>query len=282
MLNRSGPQEECLSVRIIRPFFRALVLILVAGCFSATWSGHQILPCASCHDPLAAPTAIFAPEDRAFDRTRLCLSCHDARLDASGFNPPYVSGGNTELAAGSFTPSRFADQTGHNIQSMDATLGATPPGGDRREVLSCLSCHDSHDNGNFRNLKKQINGRPTPVRALADPKFQDNVYISGMSGFCGACHQGFYGGRNTLGPRGYIRHPVEIQIAGARNADIDFRSRLQTPITRVEIPSGNPIDVHAARVFCLSCHRAHATAYKDALRWDYAGGSDGCLECHTF
>lgn len=280
-MNPSGPQKENLSARSLRPFVRAVLLMLAAGCFATAWSGHRTLPCTTCHDP-AEPGAISAPGGHGYDRSRLCLACHDARMDASGLNPPYVIDGAAELAGGSFTSTRFSDKTGHNIQSVDATLGTTPPGGDFREQLSCLSCHDPHDNGNFRNLKKEINGRPTPVRALADPKFQDNVYISGMSGFCGACHQQFYGVPNTLGPRGYLRHPVEIALSGARNADLDSRSRIADPVTCVEHPTGDPSDLCNARVFCLSCHRAHATPFKDALRWDYDRNSSGCLECHTF
>jgi hypothetical protein len=266
----------------LTPSFRAILCMLFLVCCVPAWAGHATLQCTSCHDPVAEPASLFSSEGRGYDRSLFCLSCHDARMDTSGLNPPHVIDGLVELAGGSFTSIRLSDKTGHNIQSVDTTLGNTPPGGVRQEELSCLSCHDPHDNGNFRNLKKEINGRPTPVRALADPAYQDNVYISGMSQFCGACHSQFYGDRNIRNLQGYIRHPVEIPIAGAPNADLIHWSGLQRRVTRVEIPTGDPNHVETARVFCLSCHRAHATLYADALRWDYAGGSDGCLECHPF
>ena len=55
-------------------------------------------------------------------------------------------------------------------------------------------------------------------------------------------------------------------------------SRFRPP----ELPSGDPDNPVGARVFCLTCHRAHASPYPDAMRWDYGNGAGGCLECHTF
>jgi predicted CXXCH cytochrome family protein len=190
--------------------------------------------------------------------------------------------GRTELAGGSFTSILYSDKTGHNVQSEDTILGTTPPGGYARAELNCLSCHDPHNNGNYRNLKTEINGRPTPVRAIGDPAYRENVYISGMNEFCGACHEKFTAHLGSGGNRGWVRHPVGITLAGARHADYRCWSMLEDRITRVETPSGDPGNTVDARVFCLTCHRAHASPFKDALRWDYSRNSDGCLECHSF
>jgi len=57
---------------------------------------------------------------------------------------------------------------------------------------------------------------------------------------------------------------------------------LTTRVTQAELPSGNANDIYGAQVFCLSCHRAHASPFKDAMRWDYSDNAQGCLECHTF
>jgi len=268
--------------RPLRPRCLIVLWILAIGMFSPVWAGHEAVPCAACHGPVSQPAAVFASGERGYEQSLLCLSCHDARMDSSGLRPPYVIDGGPELAGGSFTATRVSDKAGHNIESVDATLGTTPPGGGHRDELSCLSCHDPHNNGNFRNLKKQINGRSTPVRAMGDPAYRNNVYISGMSQFCGACHEKFYGDANIRSSRGYIRHPVEISIAGARNADYHNWSRLENRVTRAEYPGGSPENPRGARVFCLSCHRAHGTPYKNALRWDYENGAGGCLECHSF
>jgi predicted CXXCH cytochrome family protein len=198
-------------------------------------------------------------------------------MDVSGLNPPHVFNGREELAGGSFTPTLRSDKVGHNIQSIDMTLGLTPPGGSTMKEFGCLSCHDAHGNGNYRNLKTEINGNQTMVAADGDPDYRENIYISGMNDFCGACHESFNRGRYT----GRI-HPVEITIAGAQHADFRWWSRLENKITQAEHPSGNPNDLNSAQVFCLSCHRAHASPYRDSMRWDYSKSAQGCLECHTF
>jgi predicted CXXCH cytochrome family protein len=181
------------------------------------------------------------------------------------------------LAGGSFTPTLVSDKVGHNILSVDMQLGLTPPGGAPLNEFGCLSCHDAHVNGNFRNLKKEINGYTTMVEADGDPEFQQNVYISGMNDFCGACHEKF-----NSGSKADRVHPVGITISGAQHTDFSRWSGLENKITQTEYPSGNPNDLYGAQVFCLSCHRAHASAYKDAMRWDYSKNPRGCLECHTF
>lgn len=242
---------------------------------------HESVPCSSCHAQVAEQVAGGSSNDQALPNSTVCLSCHDAIQDASGLNPPYVLNGQMELAGGSFTPTLYLDRSGHNIQSVDMTLGFTPPGGGSMNDFSCLSCHDPHGNGNFRNLKTEINGYRTQVQAIGDPTYQKNLYISGMSEFCGACHQQFYGQGNLRGVEGWVRHPVGIAISGARHADFRAWSRKNDKVTLVENPSGNPNNLRGAQVFCLSCHRAHASPFDSAMRWDYRRSTQGCLECHN-
>jgi hypothetical protein len=243
---------------------------------------HEKVPCADCLDQLAGQVPRIQQMHPDMSENDLCLACHDAARDTSGQNPPYVVNGPADLAGGSFTGSLRADGNGHNIQVEDASLGLTPPGGAPRTEMGCLSCHDPNNNGNFRNLKTEVNGIPTPVQALADPNYQHNVYIAGMSRFCGACHEKFYGDYNTRGANGWLRHPVGISVSSAKNADYTWWSQVANRITQAELPSGDPNNTAGARVFCLTCHRAHASSYSDAMRWDYAGGAGGCLECHKF
>ena len=243
---------------------------------------HEKVQCGDCLDQLAGqiPQGLTAYPEMSV--STLCLACHDAFRDTSATSPPYVVNGPTDLAGGSFTATVRTDGNGHNVQMEDARLGLTPPGGSPRTEMGCLSCHDPHNNGNFRNLKTEINGIPTPVRAIADQDYRHNVYISGMSRFCGACHAKFYGEYNTRGADGWVRHPVGIAVATARNADFQSWSRTANKVTQAEFPSGDPSNPVGARLFCLTCHRAHASPHSDAMRWDYAGGTAGCLECHTF
>jgi hypothetical protein len=246
---------------------------------TAAWGFHEKIPCAECLGELSELAGQVSGFDQPAEGNALCLACHDARLDRSGLNPPYVLHGLMELAGGSFTFTEDSDKTGHNIETVDRTLGTTPPGGIALAELGCLSCHDPHKNGNYRNLKTEINGRSTFVQAHGDPDYQANVYLSGMNGFCTACHERFAGY-----PAGGAcpSHPVGIAVSGARHADFQHWSRLENKTTQAETPSGDADRLHDARVFCLSCHRAHASPYSDAMRWDYGLSPAGCLECHTF
>jgi predicted CXXCH cytochrome family protein len=257
-------------------------LVLSVIIFSNAWGKHNEVLCTGCHTKPADDSAPYTAEDLVQPRDLLCLACHDANLDVSGLNPPHVVNGRKDLAGGSFTPTLVSDGAGHNIQNRDRTLGLTPPGGGSLEVFDCLSCHDAHDNGNFRNLKKEINGYTTLVKADGDPDFQQNVYISGINDFCGACHEDFNSVGNNRGAGGWTRHPVGIAISSADHADLDHWSRLLNKVTQAEYPSGNPDDIYGARVFCLSCHRAHASPYDNSMRWNHRQKPYGCLECHTF
>jgi predicted CXXCH cytochrome family protein len=263
-------------------FSRLIGILFLLLFLTSTWSGrasagHDRIECAVCHLRTEAQLNDYTYDPSDFPDSVLCLSCHDAGRDASGFNPPYVINGNQELAGGSFTPTLRSDKVGHNLITTDMTLGWTPPGGAPRKELGCKSCHDAHGNGNFRNLKKEINGRQTPVRADGDPNFKDNVYISGMNDFCGGCHEKFHIGFNAGD-----MHPVGIRISGASHTGIGRWFMLTNKVTQVEYPSGDPNNPGSARVFCLSCHRAHASPYRDSMRWDYSKTPQGCLECHSF
>lgn len=266
--------------RRIRWFF--IVLALSSMIATNAWGVHEKVQCADCFDQLAVQIPSFLQIPPDMSGSALCLACHDARLDTSGHHPPYVKNGPVDLAGGSFTATLHTDGNGHNIQVGDATLGLTPPGGAPRTEMSCLSCHDPNNNGNFRNLKIEINGIPTPVQAAGDLNYEKNVYISGMSQFCGACHGKFYGDWNTRDASGWVRHPVGVAVSSAKNADFEWWSRVSNRVTQAEMPSGDPNNPNGARVFCLTCHRAHASPYSDAMRWDYGNGAGGCLECHTF
>ncbi len=267
----------------IRPItLTGLALFLFLLTALAAWGKHNKVPCTACHHPAADGSTHYSPEDLVQPKNLLCRACHDATLDVSGLSAPHVLYGSQDLAGGSFTPTLSTDGTGHNIQTADMALGLTPPGGASLAEFGCLSCHDAHDNGNYRNLKKTINGYATPVEASGDPEFRQNVYISGMNDFCGACHEKFYRTGDGRGLRGRTRHPVGITISGAQHADFQHWSRLTNKVTQAEHPSGTADDFYGAEVFCLSCHRAHASPFTNALRWDYGQTSRGCLECHPF
>jgi predicted CXXCH cytochrome family protein len=265
-----------------RIFFLCLGVLLLPGWVSPAWSLHENLPCAPCHNKTEEQLKDYIHDSSSFPVSDVCLACHDANMDISSLTPPYVFNGRVALAGGTFTSTLRSDKVGHNIVSVDVNLGLTPPGGAPLSEFGCLSCHDAHQNGNYRNLKKEINGYTTMVQAEGDPDFQQNVYISGMNDFCGACHEKFNNCSGGRGIQGWISHPVGIAISGAEHADIDHWSRLENKVTQAEYPSADPDDAYGAQVFCLSCHRAHASSYPNAMRWDHRKKPRGCLECHTF
>jgi len=267
-----------------RPLIFLSCIMLTLSMFSSAWSMHADLECAACHRLTAGEdgTPTVVANDPALSDSTFCLACHGAASNVSGLNAPQVFNGMQDLAAGSFTLINSSDEAGHNILSIDQNNGLTPPGGSPMSEFGCLSCHDGHDNGNYRNLKKKINGRSTIVEAIGDPLYQNNLYITGINDFCGACHEQFNRTASSRGTRGWRQHPVGITIAGARHADFRHWSGLSDRITLAEHPSGNSEDLYGAQLFCLSCHRAHASSYKNAMRWDYSQNTRGCLECHPF
>lgn len=275
-------------MRISTPAKYMYMLILFSGILTVStfwgvaWGQHENLACAVCHDKTAEELKDYVHNSSTFPVSARCLACHDGSLDVSGLNPPYVINGQQDLAGGSFSPTIGSDEVGHNILSVDRSLGLTPPGGSQLNDFGCLSCHDAHDNGNYRSLKRITNGYTTRVEADGDPNYQQNTYITGINDFCGACHQQFNRTGSSRGTRGWRQHPVGITIAGAQHADFNHWSGLSERITQAEFPSGNSTDLYSARLICLSCHRAHASSYKNALRWDYSQNVQGCLECHGF
>ncbi|TSA13704.1 MAG: hypothetical protein D4R73_00455 [Deltaproteobacteria bacterium] len=81
-------------------------------------------------------------------------------------------------------------------------------------------------------------------------------------------------------------YPIAVNMQASRPLTILPSLSAGLP-SRSQQPAGTVaagIDI----VTCLSCHRAHASAYPDILRWDYStmianGGSlsTGCFVCHT-
>lgn len=121
-----------------------------------------------------------------------------------------------------------------------------------------------------------------------------------MSYFCAECHGIFHSGSgsegmlddstDTIFTDPWVRHPVDISMptsgeyAGYSSYDPDV------PVASSDVSDGSLTVSNAADriVMCLSCHRAHASPWNAALRWDpssvVAGGGSsttGCFACHT-
>ena len=118
--------------------------------------------------------------------------------------------------------------------------------------------------------------------------------VSTISDLCAECHGKFHAGGLT-GDSGigsaspWLRHPTDVILPNsgeysAYNTD-GITYSLEAPVARQTIPNAasGTIALGSDVVMCLSCHKAHASQYPDALRWDYSNMSAGrgCYICHT-
>ena len=141
------------------------------------------------------------------------------------------------------------------------------------------------------------------ARQSSISKFQESDsshvdYGSGMSEWCGNCHAGLLQGEHQL-PGGSFEHPagsneqLEQEIVSVYNSYLrtgDFNGLAATAYLQfVPFERGTTnmqlLDPHStqgpdinANVMCLSCHRAHASAFTNIGRWDFT--ADLLAESH--
>jgi hypothetical protein len=192
--------------------------------------------------------------------------------------------------------------------TADATLSHAPGGDFLSARLTCTSCHDPHGNQSFRLLYGNVgdgpiydggrydfsyaaplargNSRKTYVGGGGnETNAQHTVYKSGMSDWCANCHPNFHSDHTSN-----FVHPEQdlgSDVAAAYNAYIstdnpqggtdpttsywglvpfeDVNVNLQTvdPTHYTAGPTGTD------QVMCLTCHRAHASPFSDAGRWEF-------------
>ena len=193
------------------------------------------------------------------------------------------------------------DSHGHTIIARDfgllnedAKFGNKAPGGTFDHEMSCASCHDPHGNENYLLLRDDDHdgadfpdapiavspGRSTASRnAVSDTNHP--AYGSGMSEWCAGCHTSFIDGLasrmhpadfpmntsirnqyneyvNTDEPTGGSQENAYLEMVAFQTGDSDT--------TGLDITSTRGPDA-GGEVACISCHRAHASAFPDAGRW---------------
>jgi len=182
----------------------------------------------------------------------------------------------------------------------DSVLTVAPGGTFDSSYLGCHSCHDPHGNTNFRFLygagetASDYPGGyrfsfPAPVAigdeigsgrggAGAEEIGRHTAYISGMSEWCANCHEGMHSAMTS----GLV-HPVDVtlgaEISTNYNAYVTSsemsgdQATAYLPLVPFEddanTTSGTGGTTSASKVMCLTCHRAHASPYADAGRWDF-------------
>jgi hypothetical protein len=118
--------------------------------------------------------------------------------------------------------------------------------------------------------------------------------VTTTSRFCAECHgdfhksgtQGIGGGVSGVSP--WLRHPTDVQMPNSGEFADYITYNVDAPVARTDLAAvaggaQQTVGTNAA-VMCLSCHKAHASAFDSLLRWDYSGtlGSGiACKVCHT-
>lgn len=207
----------------------------------------------------------------------------------------------------------YGREHGHNINAPangiqpDPALTTAPGGSFNCQYLGCNSCHDPHTNNNFRMLygvgETEANypggynfANPAPVAAGRSQKTkiadagaekigQHTAYIGGISDWCINCHTDLRSGVMSR-----LTHPTNRSVGAAlsRNYNAYVTTGNNTgafataylPLVPFE-DSGNSTTsttgtTSASKVMCLTCHRAHASPYRHAGRWDF--GQTGLSE----
>ena len=192
--------------------------------------------------------------------------------------------------------------------NRDQSLRSAPSDGTviyQSSWLGCTSCHDPH--GVIGESYRLLGGvgyqggglaqdihftQPAPI-ARAYPAEGDQLppetdrnhvdYGTGMSEWCINCHSGFASGSGahlhpagreaTLGmlARFYNAYVATGKMTGSPESSYDrlvpFERGVKDPALLSPTSTEGP-DAQA-NVMCLSCHRAHASAFSDAGRWDF-------------
>ncbi|GAB4341906.1 MAG: cytochrome c [Candidatus Abyssubacteria bacterium] len=200
-----------------------------------------------------------------------------------------------------------AREHGHNVVAPgyglveDDVLTQAPGGTYDASYLGCNSCHDPHGNVNFRLLYgvgetaanypgnfsfseaapvATGNSRVTTIGSSGEEiHSQHTAYVSGMSDWCANCHSGMHSGMTSS-----LVHPTDENIgsklAGNYNAYVTTgnmtgsQGTAYLPLVPFEDVGATTTSTAGptatSKVMCLTCHRAHASPYPDAGRWDFA------------
>ena len=200
----------------------------------------------------------------------------------------------------------YGREHGHNLNGpgyglVEDDILTTAPGGTYDSTyMGCNSCHDPHGNLYFRLLYgvgesannylggysfteaapvAEGNSRRTNIGDSGEEiTGQHTAYISGMSDWCANCHAGVHSDMTTnlVHPTGQT---IGSTLSGNYNAyvtSLDLTGAFATaymPLLPFEdaanTTSSTTGTTASSRVMCLTCHRAHASPYPDAGRFDF-------------
>jgi hypothetical protein len=236
----------------------------IGGSSPAARHGHNVV--AADFNLISDPNHLRAPGGTYPADKLSCISCHDphGRVQAQagvGGVPVSVSGSYGGLAAAGTVPGNYR------------LLG------DARYVVDGYSFQENAP------VARQNQAQPF---AESDASHVD--YGSGMSEWCGNCHRGFLlsdhlvGGTNFEHPAG-TQEKLASDIIARYNAYVRSGDLTGSAVTAYlqfvpfergvnDVQLLDPTSTRgpdaSANVMCLTCHRAHASAFPYAGRWDFS------------
>lgn len=191
----------------------------------------------------------------------------------------------------------------------DAVLATAPGGTFLAGRLGCTSCHDPHGTADFRMLygagrgpaygdgerfafaapaprARGNAGTTVPGGGGEETDRRHTVYGGGLSAWCANCHPALHddAGARFTHPTGvplgaviaanYNRYVSTMDPAGG-DATSAYAGLVPFESLDLDLGSVDPANRTAGpaatdQVMCLSCHRAHASPFADAGRWDFA------------
>jgi predicted CXXCH cytochrome family protein len=244
--------------------------------------GHNIVAAFYDTGYLAAdPDNATAPGGSFPGASLACTSCHD------------MHGKGRWTTAGTYSKTSGAIYT-------SGSYGALPSTFVTGELLSTgvyrlLRAQDTVDGVTFGALPPVAVVNSTYNRSEYFTQTR-TAYGSGMSNFCGTCHPDMHT------TSGILRHPTGQVMNGSIQSNYNFyvksgrmtgspatsylslvpfeeglgyttanittlKSHAKTDNTELDGPGSGTVPA-SATVMCLSCHRAHASAYENMLKWN--------------
>lgn len=237
-----------------------------------TWAGGSSPAARHGHNVIARDFALDADPNKphapggSYPSSQLsCISCHD---------PHARSGGGTRAGAPAV--------------STSGSYGETPAAGTARGSYRLLGGVGYKANGyTFNNPAPVARQNGTLPFAESDSSHVD--YGIGMSEWCANCHGALYTSEHRVGSQGF-EHPtnsnesLDSEIIANYNSYkksgdmsgtaataylqfVPFERGADSPElldpTSTQGPDSN------ANINCLTCHRAHASGFRAAGRWDF-------------
>jgi len=254
--------------------------------------GNQYNCGSSCHTSLAIPDSIT--NNTMNIKNNGCQACHNrlGHHNATDKSYRYLGGhggAGVDIVEGGGNPTgsvglkhnpyesvdweQVPTTANHNFYRAPADLGSGPTE-DRTNIGAfCAGCHKMFHAMGTNNSAPRLNGG------------DDNTEVHGaLIGLTTA---------NSSPVSPWMRHPSNVNIPqdGEYQGMFGVVNYSPTiPVARVDGTVAATIQ-QGDQVFCLSCHRAHASQYDDALRFDYTGmiahrpnaatDGTGCFYCHT-